>query len=39
VERGAADFGVELNAHIQFCIDAIAPLAAELGLDKGAGGV
>jgi putative nucleotidyltransferase with HDIG domain len=38
VERGAQDFGVELNAHIQFCIDAIAPLAAELGLDKGAGG-
>jgi len=38
VARGAADFGVDLAAHIQFCIDAIKPLAAELGLDRGAGG-
>jgi putative nucleotidyltransferase with HDIG domain len=38
VERGAADFGVELTEHIQFCIDAMKPLAAELGLERGAGG-
>jgi putative nucleotidyltransferase with HDIG domain len=38
VERGAADFGVDLTEHIQFCIDAIKPLATELGLERGAGG-
>src|SRR5215471_6186746 len=38
VERGAADFGVDLTEHIQFCIDAVKPLATELGLDRGAGG-
>ena len=38
VERGAADFGVDLNEHIQFCIDAVKPLAKDLGLDRGAGG-
>jgi putative nucleotidyltransferase with HDIG domain len=38
VERGAADFGVDLTEHIQFCIDAMKPLAAELGLERGAGG-
>src|SRR5205823_5541052 len=38
VERGATDFGVELTEHIQFCIDAMKPLAAELGLERGAGG-
>src|SRR5437870_3978251 len=32
VERGAADFGVELNAHIQFLIDAMKPHAETLGL-------
>jgi putative nucleotidyltransferase with HDIG domain len=32
VERGAADFGVDLAEHIQFEIDAMKPLAAELGL-------
>ncbi len=37
VERGAADFGVNLTEHIQFCIDALKPLAAELGLERGAG--
>jgi putative nucleotidyltransferase with HDIG domain len=37
VERGAADFGVDLTIHIQFCIDAMKPLAAELGLERGAG--
>ncbi len=32
VERGAAEFGVDLMEHIQFEIDAIRPLAVELGL-------
>src|SRR5438128_2988839 len=35
VERGAADFGVDLTEHIQFVIDALKPHAAELGLEKG----
>jgi len=35
VERGAADFGVELTEHIQFVIDAMKPIAGELGLEKG----
>ena len=38
VIRGAADFGVELDAHIQFVIDAMKGIAAELGLEKGAAG-
>jgi putative nucleotidyltransferase with HDIG domain len=38
VERGAADFGVDLTEHIQFVIDAMKPIAAELGLERGAGG-
>jgi putative nucleotidyltransferase with HDIG domain len=38
VERGAADFGVDLTEHIQFCIDAMKPLATELGLERGIGG-
>ncbi len=38
IERGAADFGVDLNEHIQFVIDAMKPIAAELGLLHGAGG-
>jgi len=37
IERGAEDFGVELTEHIQFCIDAMKPLAEELGLLRGAG--
>ena len=37
IERGAADFGVDLTEHIQFVIDAMKPLAAELGLERGAG--
>jgi putative nucleotidyltransferase with HDIG domain len=37
VERGAADFGVELTEHIQFIIDAMKPMAAELELLHGAG--
>ncbi len=36
--RGAADFGVELPEHIQFVIDALKPIAAELGIDRGATG-
>jgi putative nucleotidyltransferase with HDIG domain len=35
IERGAADFGVELNEHIQFVIDAMKPIAGELGLQQG----
>ncbi|MBV9125231.1 MAG: HDIG domain-containing protein [Planctomycetes bacterium] len=38
IERGAADFGVDLTEHIQFVIDAMKPLATELGLLHGAGG-
>lgn len=37
VERGAADFGVDLTEHIQFVIDAMMPIAAELGLVRGEG--
>jgi putative nucleotidyltransferase with HDIG domain len=36
VVRGAADFGVELTAHIQFVIDAMRGIAGELGLERGA---
>ena len=36
IERGAADFGVDLTEHIQFVIEAMKPIAAELGLLKGA---
>src|SRR5437667_794689 len=32
IERGAADFGVDLTEHIQFEIDAMKGIAAELGL-------
>lgn len=38
VIRGAADFGVELDVHIQFVIDAMKTISAELGLEKGSGG-
>lgn len=37
IERGAADLGVDLAEHIQFVIDAMKPLAPELGLLHGAG--
>src|SRR5712664_3658952 len=37
VERGAADFGVEMTEHIQFMIEAMKPIATELELLKGAG--
>jgi putative nucleotidyltransferase with HDIG domain len=32
ITRGAADLGVELDQHIQFVIDALQPIADELGL-------
>jgi putative nucleotidyltransferase with HDIG domain len=32
ISRGAADLGVELDHHIQFVIDAMTPIAGELGL-------
>src|ERR1700675_2761671 len=38
IERGAAAFGVELAEHIQFIIDAMKPIAGELGLLQGVGG-
>ncbi len=38
ITRGAADFGVDLTEHIQFVIDAMKPLAGELGLEKGLAG-
>jgi putative nucleotidyltransferase with HDIG domain len=38
IDRGAADFGVDLTEHIQFVIDAMKPLASELGLERGVGG-
>jgi predicted hydrolase (HD superfamily) len=36
VERGAADFGVDLTEHIQFVIDAMKTIAKELELERGA---
>jgi len=36
IERGAADFGVDLTAHVQFVINAMKPIAGELGLLTGA---
>ena len=38
ITRGAQDFGVELTEHIQFVIDAMKPIAGELGLLHGTGG-
>jgi putative nucleotidyltransferase with HDIG domain len=35
IARGAADFGVEVSEHIQFLIDALKPLAGDLGLLTG----
>lgn len=32
IVRGAEDFGVELNEHIDFCIGALQSIAGELGL-------
>ena len=34
--NGAADLGVELDAHIAFCVEALKGIAAELGLDGSA---
>lgn len=39
VVRGAADFGVDLDAHIQFVIDAMKAIAGELGLERAGGEV
>ncbi len=38
IDRGAADFGVDLTEHIQFEIDAMKTIAAELNLLRGADG-
>lgn len=32
IEQGAAELGVDLNEHIAFVIDALKPVAAELGI-------
>jgi putative nucleotidyltransferase with HDIG domain len=37
IARGAQDFGVDLTEHIQFVIDAMKPIAGELGLLQGTG--
>jgi len=34
--NGAADLGVDLDAHIAFCIEALKPIAEKLGLDGSA---
>lgn len=34
--QGAADLGVDLDEHIAFCIEAMKPIAKELGLDGSA---
>ena len=36
IERGAKDLGVELNEHIQYVIDAMVTIAADLGLEGSA---
>uniref|UniRef100_A0A7C2K071 HDIG domain-containing protein n=1 Tax=Schlesneria paludicola TaxID=360056 RepID=A0A7C2K071_9PLAN len=33
IARGVAELGVDLDAHIDFCIAAMLPIAAELGLE------
>ena len=35
IERGATDFGMDLTEHIQFVIDAMKTIAAELSLERG----
>jgi putative nucleotidyltransferase with HDIG domain len=37
IDRGAADFGVDLKEHIQFVIEAMKTIASELDLLTGAG--
>jgi len=34
ITRGAADLGVDLDQHIQFVIEALQPIAADLGLSS-----
>src|SRR5215475_11510730 len=36
IVNGAKDLGVDLDEHIAFCIEAMKPIAAELGLDGSA---
>jgi predicted hydrolase (HD superfamily) len=36
ITHGAADLGVDLDEHIAFCIEALKPIAKELGLDGSA---
>ncbi len=36
IVKGAAELGVDLDEHIAFCIEAMKPIAAELGLDGSA---
>jgi predicted hydrolase (HD superfamily) len=36
IVKGAADLGVDLDEHIAFCIEAMKPIAGELGLDGSA---
>jgi predicted hydrolase (HD superfamily) len=36
IVKGAADLGVDLDEHIGFCIEALKPIAKELGLDGSA---
>jgi putative nucleotidyltransferase with HDIG domain len=38
VQRGAADFGVDLAEHVQFEIDAMKTIAGQLGLEGGSVG-
>ncbi|MGH7128028.1 MAG: HAD family hydrolase, partial [Planctomycetaceae bacterium] len=37
ITRGAADLGVDLNEHIDFCIAAMREIAPELGLEPPSG--
>ena len=36
IVNGAKDLGVDLDEHIQFCIEAMKPIAEQLGLDGSA---
>ena len=38
VRKGAEELGVPLDEHITFCIQALRPVEAALGLGGGAGG-
>jgi len=37
IQRGVTDLGVDLDEHIQFVVDALTGISAELDLDRGAG--